>query len=394
MAKRGADKELTQDNWDQDEEQEEVGHFKVASTDDLSKRKIIKAKRRAHTSDSKDGGVFQGFSGFAGLNNNTSSFPASTFSVKPFSGNSSFTPSSTNMFSGLNTSSAVASTSTTASFTAFSSSKNGFKANSSSDSNATNASSSSYKDNLKALNESVAAWIQKHIAVNPYVDLTPIFNDYKEHMKNIDSKFSSSTKEMENSSSASEALHTKQPAVSSASIFSAPSQALKETEESGSNKLNKEEQGSMKETVECQPGTSGEDNSEDQVPKPVSVVVAEEGAFYSIRCKLFFKRESTWAELGIGMLNLKKLDERTQVLVRNDTTLGKILLNVYLAKSTPISRSGKNNVILVSIPNPPLFSKPSEGDNSKPATYLIKVKTAEDADELFKQLDTNKPSDG
>lgn len=30
-----------------------------------------------------------------------------------------------------------------------------------------------------------------------------------------------------------------------------------------------EEQGSMKETVECQPGTSGEDNSEDQVPKPV-----------------------------------------------------------------------------------------------------------------------------
>ena len=61
-------------------------------------------------------------------------------------------------------------------------------------------------------------------------------------MKNIDSKFSSSTKEMEYSSSASEALNTtKQPAVSSASIFSAPSQALKETEESGSNKLNKGE---------------------------------------------------------------------------------------------------------------------------------------------------------
>lgn len=125
-----------------------------------------------------------------------------------------------------------------------------------------------------------------------------------------------------------------------------------------------------------------------------SVVVAEEGAFHSIRCKLFFKRESTWAELGIGMLNLKKLDAKTQVLVRNDTTLGKVILNIYLAKSTPISRSAKNNVILVSVPNPPLYSKPSEGDNSKPATYLIRVKTAEDADELFKQLDTNKPSDG
>ena len=182
------------------------------------------------------GGVFQGFSGFAGLNNNTSSFPTSTFSVKPFPGNSGFTSGSTNMFSGLNTSSAEASTSTTASFTALTSSKNGFKTNSSSDSNATNTSSSSYKDNLKALNESVAAWIQKHIAVNPYVDLTPIFNDYKEHMKNIDLKFSSSTKEMENSSSASETLNTtKQPAVSSASIFSAPSRASQQTEESGSS---------------------------------------------------------------------------------------------------------------------------------------------------------------
>lgn len=92
------------------------------------------------------------------------------------------------------------------------------------------------------------------------------------------------------------------------------------------------------------------------------------------------------------MLNLKKLEGKMQVLVRNDTTLGKILLNVYLAESTPISRSGKNNVILLSVPNPPLYAKPSEGDNSKPATYLIKVKTAEDADELFKQLDTNKAS--
>ena len=123
-----------------------------------------------------------------------------------------------------------------------------------------------------------------------------------------------------------------------------------------------------------------------------SVVVAEEGAFYSIKCKLFFKRESLWSELGIGMLNLKKMEGKTRVLVRNDTTLGKIILNIYLAESTPISRSGKNNVILVSVPNPPLYSKPVEGDNSKPVTYLIKVKTAEDADELFSQLDTNKPS--
>ena len=123
-----------------------------------------------------------------------------------------------------------------------------------------------------------------------------------------------------------------------------------------------------------------------------SVVVAEEGAFHSIKCKMFFKRDSSWSELGIGMLNLKKLEGKTQVLVRNDTTLGKILLNIYLAESTPITRSGKNNVILMCVPNPPLYSKPSEGDNNKPATYLIRVKTAEDADELFSQLNKSKSS--
>ncbi|XP_078346491.1 nuclear pore complex protein Nup50-like [Oculina patagonica] len=394
MAKRGADKELTQDNWDQEEEDEEVGHFKVASTEDLSKRKIIKAKRRGNSSDGKGGGVFQGFSGFAGLNSNTSSFAASSFSIKPLTVQiSTSTPISKNMFSGLKASSAVASTSTATPFTSLGSSKNGFKANSPDNSQASKASSSSYKDNLKALNESVSSWIQKHIAENPYVDLTPIFNDYKEHMKSIDLKFSSSTEETEKSSSTSEASNTtKQPAVSSASTFWAPSKVSQETEENRSKVSSTEVQSSQKETVESQPGTSQEDNTEEEVPKPISVVVAEEGAFHSIRCKLFFKRESTWAELGIGMLNLKKLDGKIQVLVRNDTTLGKILLNVYLAESTPISRQGKNNVILLSVPNPPLYAKPSEGDNSKPATYLIRVKTAEDADELFKQLDTNKAS--
>ncbi|KAJ7370946.1 Nuclear pore complex protein Nup50 [Desmophyllum pertusum] len=307
-AKRGADKLLTQDNWDQEEEDEELGHFKVASTEDLSKRKIIKAKRRV-TSDSKGGGVFQGFSGFAGLNNNSkSSFAASALSIKPLTGLSSLTPASKNMFSGLNASSAEASTSTASSFTSLGSNKNGFKASSSDDAQATKASSgSSYNDNLKALNESVAAWIQKHIAVNPYVDLTPIFNDYKEHMKNIDLRFSSSTMETDKPSSAPVAFNTtKQPA------------------------------SSEKQSVESQPGTSGEENTEEQVPKPKSVVVAEEGAFHSIRCKLFFKRESTWAELGIGMLNLKKLEGKTQLLVRNDTTLGKILVNVYLARKHPL----------------------------------------------------------
>lgn len=288
------------------------------------------------------------------------------------------------MFSGLNKPSTEAS----------SSNQNGCKSNSSEESKTTKAQGSSYEDNLKALNESIVAWIQKHLNTNPFVDLSPIFDDYKQHMKNIDSKFLNSTTAAANSSLTKSVTFSasSQPAESSFSPFSGPPppQASQETQGNKSNTLNTEAPSSETSAAESQPGTSGEENAEEEVPKPKSVVVAEEGAFHSIRCKLFFKRESSWVELGIGMLNLKKLEGKTQLLVRNDTALGKIVLNVYLAENTPISRSGKNNVMLISVPNPPLFSKDAEGDNSKPATYLIRVKTSEDADELFKKMETNK----
>ena len=90
------------------------------------------------------------------------------------------------------------------------------------------------------------------------------------------------------------------------------------------------------------------------------------------------------------MLSLKKVENKTQVLLRNDTALGKILLNIFLGEATPISRSGKNNVILMSIPNPPVFTKNADGDNAKPVSYLIRVKTSENADDLFKQMETNR----
>nr|XP_058964579.1 nuclear pore complex protein Nup50-like isoform X2 [Pocillopora verrucosa] len=384
MAKRGADKELTQDNWDQEEDEEEVGHFKVATSEDLSKRKIIKAKRRVNTADNQGKGVFQGFSGFGSLNNNATDFGTSTPATKPLTGFFSLASSSKNMFSGLNKPTTEAS----------SSNQNGCKSNSSEESKTTKAQGSSYEDNLKALNESIVAWIQKHLNTNPFVDLSPIFDDYKQHMKNIDSKFSNSTTAAANSSLTKSVTFSasSQPAESSFSPFSGPPppQASQETQGNKSNTLNTEAPSSEMSAAESQPGTSGEENAEEEVPKPKSVVVAEEGAFHSIRCKLFFKRESSWVELGIGMLNLKKLEGKTQLLVRNDTALGKIVLNVYLAENTPISRSGKNNVMLISVPNPPLFSKDAEGDNSKPATYLIRVKTSEDADELFKKMETNK----
>lgn len=136
------------------------------------------------------------------------------------------------MFSGLNKPTTEAS----------SSNQNGCKSNSSEESKTTKAQGSSYEDNLKALNESIVAWIQKHLNTNPFVDLSPIFDDYKQHMKNIDSKFLNSTTAAANSSLTKSVTFSasSQPAESSFSSFSGPPppQASQETQGNKSNTLN------------------------------------------------------------------------------------------------------------------------------------------------------------
>jgi len=61
---------------------------------------------------------------------------------------------------------------------------------------------------------------------------------------------------------------------------------------------------------------------------------------------------------------------------------GNILLNVLIPPNMPCTRTGKNNVLIVCVPNPPLDEK----QPTLPVTMLIRVKTSEDADELHKIL--------
>lgn len=104
--------------------------------------------------------------------------------------------------------------------------------------------------------------------------------------------------------------------------------------------------------------------------------VEETDAVYSKRCKLFYKKGQSYIDRGIGMLYVKPLNGKYQLLMRADTNLGNILLNILLAPSLPVSRLGKNNVAVVCIPNPPLDSE------NAPTTYLLRVKTEQDADHL------------
>jgi nuclear pore complex protein Nup50 len=85
------------------------------------------------------------------------------------------------------------------------------------------------------------------------------------------------------------------------------------------------------------------------------------------------------------------------VVVRAGTSLGNILLNVLVTDSVPVERVGENNVMIICLPNPPIDLKADPEPvtfllrSRRPApeyllNYQLRVKTAEDADELWEQI--------
>jgi nuclear pore complex protein Nup50 len=93
---------------------------------------------------------------------------------------------------------------------------------------------------------------------------------------------------------------------------------------------------------------------------------------------VFVKKEASFQERGVGMLYLKPAGEKTQLIVRADTNLGNLLVNTLLMASLPVQRMGSNNVMLVCVPTP--NTKPP------PVPILLRLKTGDDADEVFSKL--------
>ena len=56
-----------------------------------------------------------------------------------------------------------------------------------------------FQHKLASLNKSVSTWITTHVEENACVDLTPIFNDYKNHLEKIDSEYKKALAELDNS---------------------------------------------------------------------------------------------------------------------------------------------------------------------------------------------------
>ncbi|XP_061815694.1 nuclear pore complex protein Nup50 [Nerophis lumbriciformis] len=433
MAKRIADKELTDRNWDQEEEGEEAGTFSVASVDVLKNRAIKKAKRRNIGAEGDGAGAFKGFQGFsmsaASSGSAQPSFPGfgNGGGFKGLGGltnGNSVTPS----FGGSLSSTAATTPCMTPglAFNGSASADNGGRSSNGPAPSSSSSSSKEYSRQLTALNCSVRDWITKHVNDNPLCDLNPIFRDYERHLASIEKQYGASTAAADGPSDEKKDGGTSPTAASSSSSSSslAPFSFSKhKTEDKGSpvppgvtfnigQKVdgsvlgalgskttpptlftgqsslfgNASFSGTKSEDAKPAEDNAGGDDSYEP-PKPEVQEVKEEDAFYSKKCKVFYKKEVEFKEKGVGTLHLKHTTEgKTQMIVRADTNLGNILLNIFLHATMPCSRVGKNNVMVVCVPNPPVDDK----DPTSPVPLLIRVKTTEDADELHKTLEERK----
>ncbi|KAK7066836.1 Nuclear pore complex protein Nup50 [Halocaridina rubra] len=453
MAKRTAGKELTHDNWAEDDEKEDMGTFQQASAEQLVGRNIKKAKRRSNVAGPS---VFKGLPVFAGFGTTTGTSTQPTFSFlsnisKPGS-ETAVSPKVENVMDKTSQPLRITQDTYSSNVKGSDSKSNGFMDSKDSlDTN--NKSDNLFLCNLKALNEGVLHWIQKHLDKNPHVNLLPVFDDYKKHYSDLLKKFPSDENGKERddecsaSSSKKEAASGKEnnpvlPEVSrdsgSVKTFSfgadksseankptfsfsaATSDAEKKTDAptftfTGFNSSGPKSEGlvfgnlsgssgflfGMSAQAPKPPGggfsfgnvtsttadkkeNKNETEENEEPPKVEVNEVKEDGSFYDKKCKLFYMKDGAYVDRGVGTLYLKTASEKTQLLVRAYTNLGNILLNIVLNSSIPTARVGKNGVLLVCIPNPPL--EKMEG----PVKMLIRVKTSEDADELLSKLNEHK----
>ncbi|XP_078048872.1 nuclear pore complex protein Nup50 [Augochlora pura] len=127
----------------------------------------------------------------------------------------------------------------------------------------------------------------------------------------------------------------------------------------------------------------GKDDEDEEPPKVEIKPITEEGAIFEQRCKVFIKKDGNFTSRGVGVLFLKPTpNNKTQLIVRAETSLGNLLLNTLLTESIPTKRINKNSIMLVCLPKPE--------SSPPPVPVLLRVKTDAEADVLMEELNKNK----
>lgn len=111
---------------------------------------------------------------------------------------------------------------------------------------------------------------------------------------------------------------------------------------------------------------------------------ADDNILLAVRTKLFYKKGSEFAELGVGTLKIQTSSTGVvHLLLRNDTSLGNVLLNVKVTKEIPLSTNKKSVLMVCPAPNPPLSAWKGA------VTYLLRVKTDAMAEEILSVIQKN-----
>lgn len=412
-SKRGADNQINHENWDDDEEVIEAGDFRKADDGELNKRVRKVAKRRLPSLPQAN--PFGGFGGFGNL----SSTSTTTASSSPFNFLSTLTPTTNGSKIEKSDITPVAT----------------------SKSSLTNNNNTEYLSKVKALNTAFLDWIKTNLAETPVCILSPIFKDYEKYITEFEAlKTSGEEKKVEENKKPEEKAPEKKenntnlfsfgkpaaPPATTTSQFSSfkfgggdlKSASTSPTEKSfsfgitaHSSTINSTQVkpsipvfggfgiGATTPSFASSPFSFGnvgqskpseiaaqstEAEADDEPPKNDFVPVVEDESIFSKRCKVFVKGASDYSDRGVGTLYLKKVEDtnKVQLIVRADTNLGNILLNIMVVEGLPVSRMGKNNVMIVCIPTPD--SKPP------PTSVLLRVKTSEEADELLQMINKQK----
>ncbi|XP_060239340.1 nuclear pore complex protein Nup50-like [Meriones unguiculatus] len=429
MAKKIAKKEVTGRNWHQDAEEE--GTFSLASEDVLRNRTIKRAKRRHARLQSNGRGTSKGMkslpvpSGREEIGGGPEKKPLEGLTTRKNTAQAAAEPKG-------DFGSVTANEPTSMDPEQISDPQpNGHSQPPVSPSLAFSqaCAGSIYHRQLTGLNCSVRDWIVKHVNANPFCDLTPVFKQYEKYLTAIEKQLHSSCGCLSESELSRDPAGTQPPSLAVATdqqpepgppekaeltserradppqrATSASSNSGKITESQawaplssgpvdGVSSSTRRSSSNGKGIAQKKPvsaralespalGSSEESESRrNESPKAAPVEEKEECPFYSKRCKLFYKKDNDFKERGAGTLSLKATaNQKTRLLVQ-DPRLGNTLLNVLVPPSMPCSRMGKNNVLIVCVPNPPL-----EKNAAVEATMLIRVKSSKDADELHRIL--------
>lgn len=129
---------------------------------------------------------------------------------------------------------------------------------------------------------------------------------------------------------------------------------------------------------EPQKSKDDEDN-EDQPPVVNFAPIKENDAIFESKSKLYYFKNGKYEEHGIGQLYLKPINEKkVQLIMRNDSALGTIMVNTLLNDSVKFTKRNPKNVQLICVVDPT--------KSTKPQTVLFKFKDSQTTDAFENEL--------